>query len=61
MEARYTQQGAIHVDLAAIFVSLELSKSKWLITSLSPGGCDRMLTNSVNGGDVPALLSLFSS
>jgi len=28
---------AIRVDLGAIFVSLELSKSTWLITSLSPG------------------------
>ena len=28
---------AIHTDLGAIFVSLELSRSKWLITSLSPG------------------------
>ena len=29
---------AIHTDLGAIFVSLELSRSSWLITSLSPGG-----------------------
>ncbi len=29
---------AIRTDLGAIFVSLELSRSKWLITSLSPGG-----------------------
>ena len=27
---------AIHTDLGAIFVSLELSRSSWLITSLSP-------------------------
>ncbi len=27
---------AIRIDLGAIFVSLELSRSKWLITSLSP-------------------------
>jgi transposase len=29
---------AIRIDLRAIFISLELSRSKWLITSLSPGG-----------------------
>ena len=61
MEAPSLQQSAIHVDLSAIFVSLELSKSKWLITSLSPGGGEKMLKHSVNGGDVPGLDSLFSS
>lgn len=29
---------AIRVNLGAIFVSMELGKSTWLITSLSPGG-----------------------
>jgi hypothetical protein len=29
---------AIRTDLGANFVSLELSRSIWLITSLSPGG-----------------------
>jgi transposase len=29
---------AIRTDLGAIFVSLELSRSTWMITSLSPGG-----------------------
>jgi len=29
---------AIRFDIGAIFVSLELSRSKWLVTSLSPGG-----------------------
>ena len=28
---------AIRTDLGAIFVSLELSRSTWLVTSLSPG------------------------
>ena len=32
---------AIRTDLGAIFVSLELSRSSWLITSLSPGGGER--------------------
>jgi transposase len=33
---------AIRTDLAAIFVSLELSRSAWLITSLSPGAGEKM-------------------
>jgi hypothetical protein len=33
---------AIRTDLGAIFVSLELSRSSWLITSLSPGGGEKM-------------------
>ena len=32
---------AIRSDLGAIFISLELSRSTWLITSLSPGGGDK--------------------
>ena len=50
---------AIRTDLGAIFVSLELSRSTWLITSLSPGGRDKMSKHSVRGGDVPELLSRF--
>ena len=49
-------QAAIHVNLAAIFVSLELSRSTWLITSLSPGGGERMSKHSVRSGDVAGLL-----
>ena len=33
---------AVRTDLGAIFVSLELSRSTWLITSLSPGGGEKM-------------------
>lgn len=47
---------AIRVDLGAIFVSLELSKSTWLVTSLSPGS-EKMSRHSVPGGDLPALLA----
>jgi transposase len=49
-------QAAIHVNLAAIFVSLELSRSTWLITSLSPGGREKMSKHSVRSGDVAGLL-----
>ena len=50
---------AIRTDLGAIFVSLELSRSTWLITSLSPGG-EKMSKRSVRGGDVAGLLGRFA-
>jgi len=46
---------AIRVDLGAIFVSLELGKSTWLVTSLSPGS-EKMSRHTVVGGDISALL-----
>jgi len=51
---------AIRTDLGVIFVSLELSRSTWLITSLLPGGGEKMSKHSVSGGDVTALLARFS-
>lgn len=51
---------AIRADLGAIFVSLELSRSTWLITSLSPGGGEKMSKHSVPGGDVAGLLMRLS-
>jgi transposase len=50
---------AIHVDLGAIFVSLELSRSRWLVTSLSPGAGEKLFRHQVAGGDLAALLALF--
>jgi transposase len=47
-------------DLSAIFVSLELSLSSWLVTSLSPGSGERMSRRQTPAGDVTALLALFS-
>ena len=47
---------AIRIDLGAIFVSLELSKSTWLVTSLSPGS-EKMSRYTMTGGDMSALLS----
>jgi transposase len=37
-------------------VSLELSRSTWLITSLSPGSGEKMSKHSVHGGDISGLL-----
>jgi transposase len=51
---------AIRSDLGAIFVSLELSRSTWLITSLSPGGGEKMSKHSAPAGDISALLARFS-
>src|SRR5712671_4686548 len=51
---------AIRTDLGAIFVSLELSRSTWLITSLSPGGGEKMSKHSVRGCDVAGLLERFA-
>lgn len=58
--SRKEAPAAIRVDLAAIFVSLELSRSKWLITSLSPGAGEKMSKHIVAGSDVPALLAHFA-
>ena len=50
---------AIRVDLGAIFVSMELSRSKWLITSLSPGGGEKMSKHTVTGSDLEGLFERF--
>lgn len=51
---------AVHTDLGAIFVSLELSRSTWLVTSLSPGGGEKKSKHQVRGGDIAALLARFA-
>jgi transposase len=48
---------AIRTALGAIFISLELSRSKWLITSVSPGAGEKMSKSVVSGGDIAALLA----
>ena len=50
----------IGADLCVIFISLELSRSTWLVTSLSPGGGEKMSKHSVSAGDIAALLARFS-
>ena len=51
---------AIRIDLGAIFVSMELSKSTWLVTSLSPGAGERMSKHVVRAGDVAGLMERFA-
>ncbi|MFT4935438.1 MAG: transposase [Pseudoalteromonas distincta] len=54
------EQNAIRTDLGAIFVSLELSRSTWLITSLSPGAGEKLSSHSAPAGDVAGLLTRFA-
>src|SRR3984893_11686204 len=53
-------QAAIRTDLGAIFISLELSRSSWVITSLSPGAGEKMSKHSVAAGDIADLLKRFA-
>src|SRR3974390_1139674 len=53
---RFAEPAAIRTQLGAIFVSLELSRATWLMTSLSPGGGETMSKRTIKGGDVAVLL-----
>ncbi len=54
------ERASVRSDLSAIFVSLELSLTTWLVTSLSPGSGEKMSRHHVRGGDVAALFARFS-
>ena len=56
----HSNPAAIRVQLCAIFVSLELSRSTWLVTSLSPGSGEKMSQHAVPGGDLCGLRVLFA-
>lgn len=60
LEHPFNEPTAIRTQFGAIFVSLELSRSSWLITSLSPGKGEKMSKHSVKAGDMAALLARFS-
>jgi len=51
---------AIRTQIGAIFVSLELSRSTWLVTSLSPGKGEKMSKRSVKAGELAELLKLLA-
>ena len=51
---------AIRTQFGAIFVSLELSRSKWVLTSLSPGNGEKMSQHSLTAGDIGGLLARFA-
>src|SRR3954467_3364313 len=54
-------QATIDVTLSAIFVSLELSRDRWMITSPSPGKGEKMSKHSISGGDMRDLLNHFAT
>ncbi|MDL2410907.1 IS110 family transposase [Rhizobium calliandrae] len=51
---------AIQTNLAAIFVSMELSRSTWLITALVPGNGEKMSKYSITAGNIAGLFELFA-
>jgi transposase len=53
----HEEPAAIQTHIGAIFISLELSRSKWLVTSLAPGGGQRMSRHWVEACDVAGLLA----
>jgi transposase len=59
VDHRCTEPAAIHTQLAAIFVSLELSRKTWLVTSVSPQSGSKMSKHSVPAGHVAGLLARF--
>lgn len=60
LEHPLAEPTAIQTQLAAIFVSLELSRSNWLITSLSPGNGEKMSKHGAEAGDMAGLLRRFA-
>jgi transposase len=57
LDRSLTETAAIRSQLGAIFVSLELSRSTWLVTSLSPGSGEKLSKHAIKGGDVSGLLA----
>jgi len=49
-----------HAPLSAIFISLELSRSTWLVTALSPASGEKMSKFSIAAGDTAELFSRIS-
>jgi transposase len=57
LDRSFTETAAIRSQLGAIFVSLELSRSAWLVTSLSPGSGEKLSKREIGAGDVSGLLA----
>ena len=53
------EQTAIRTNLGAIFLSLELSTTKWVVTSIQPGR-QKISKHEVKAGATEALFALFS-
>jgi transposase len=54
LDRHFEEPTAIRTNLGAIFASLELSRSTWLITPLSPGAGEKMSKHGVPAGNVAA-------
>src|SRR5512134_4024408 len=59
MSTTDNRQGSTREDLVSIFVSLELSRTRWLVTSAFHGG-NKMSRTSLAAGDGQALLDLLA-
>jgi transposase len=57
LDRSFAETAAIRSQLGAIFVSLELSRSTWLVTSVSPGNGEKLSKHALKGGDAPGLLA----
>lgn len=60
LAAHRESPSAVRVDLAAIFVSMEMSQSKWLLTSLSPADGERLSRFVVSARDLQSLRARFA-
>ena len=60
LDHHFEEPTAIRTNLCAIFVSLELSRATWLITSLSPGGGEKMSKHGMSAGNIASLLMRLS-
>ena len=59
IDCTYRSQASIHIEATTVFVSLELSRARWLVTSLSPN-TSKISRHFVPGGDAAELLRLLS-
>ena len=60
LDPHFEEPTAIRTNLGAIFVSLELSRSTWLITSVSPSGGEKMSKYGISAENIAALLARLS-
>ena len=58
-EARKQDMARVQSDRSTLYVSLELSRSTWLVTSLSPSS-DKMSKHATVAGDATKLLALLA-
>jgi transposase len=57
LDRAFAETAAIHSQIGAIFVSLEISRSTWLVTSLSPGAGEKLSKHGIEAGNVSDFLA----